>query len=145
MTTSHLYAAAGAFTFFWCGAVVSISFLEAWLKFSAPGVTLPIGLSIGRLVFSALNKVEWSLLLAAAICGYAASASWWRGAGWLVLAITMLLVETIWLLPGLDKRALAYMSGEEPPPSVLHVLFVAAELVKVSGLLLAGINFLKLV
>ncbi|RYG21549.1 MAG: hypothetical protein EOO07_02375, partial [Chitinophagaceae bacterium] len=51
-------------TFTWIGFVCAISFLEAWLKFRAPGVTLPIGLGIGRLVFAALNKVEWIFAVA---------------------------------------------------------------------------------
>src|SRR5690606_14565883 len=42
----------------WLGMVLAISFLEAPLKFGAPGVTLPIGLGIGRRVFKALNGVE---------------------------------------------------------------------------------------
>jgi len=49
---------------FWAGFVSSISFMEAWLKFQAPGVTLPIGLSIGKKVFTALNRMEWLFLLA---------------------------------------------------------------------------------
>ncbi len=51
-------AVAVAFVFLWLGMVVAISFLEAPLKFRAPNVTLQIGLSIGRLVFRALNAVE---------------------------------------------------------------------------------------
>lgn len=43
---------------FWVGLVCAISFMEAWLKFQAPGVTLTIGLSIGMKVFTALNRVE---------------------------------------------------------------------------------------
>ena len=46
-------------------------------------MTLPIGLGIGRLVFQALNRVEW--VLAAAV---AADLLWHRKAGpsqWLVL------------------------------------------------------------
>ena len=50
--------------FSWIGFVCAISFMEAWLKFRAAGVTLPIGLGIGRLVFQALNKVEWVLVIA---------------------------------------------------------------------------------
>lgn len=49
---------AAAVTFTWLGMVLAISFLEAPLKFRAPGVTIPIGLGIGRLVFRALNAVE---------------------------------------------------------------------------------------
>ena len=46
-------------TFLWIGFVCAISFMEAWLKFRAPGITLPLGLGIGRIVFDALNKMEW--------------------------------------------------------------------------------------
>jgi hypothetical protein len=35
----------------WLGMVLAISFLEAPLKFRAPGVTLAVGLGIDRLVF----------------------------------------------------------------------------------------------
>lgn len=42
--------------FVWCGCIIAISFMESWLKFRAPGVTLRIGLNIGKLVFNALNK-----------------------------------------------------------------------------------------
>ena len=42
----------------WLGFVLSISFMEAWLKFQAEGVTQLIGLNIGKLIFFALNKVE---------------------------------------------------------------------------------------
>ena len=38
--------------------MLAVSFLEAPLKFRAPGVTLPIGLAVGRLVFRALNRAE---------------------------------------------------------------------------------------
>jgi len=51
-------------TFLWIGFVGAISFMEAWLKFRAEGITMPLGLSIGRLVFDALNKVEWVLAIA---------------------------------------------------------------------------------
>ena len=49
------FAVAAAAAFVWLGMVLAISFIEAPLKFRAPGVTLAIGLGIGRLVFRALN------------------------------------------------------------------------------------------
>ena len=58
-------AVAVAAVFVWLGMLLAISFLEAPLKFRAPGVTLQIGLGIGRLVFRALNACE--LALAAAV------------------------------------------------------------------------------
>jgi hypothetical protein len=54
-------AAAVAVTFVWLGMVLAISFLEAPLKFRAPGVDLRIGLGIGRLVFRAPNAAEAAL------------------------------------------------------------------------------------
>lgn len=51
-------------TFLWIGFVCAISFMEGWLKFRAPGITLPLGLGIGKLVFNALNKVEWVFAIA---------------------------------------------------------------------------------
>ena len=52
------WSVAVAAVFVWLGMVVAISFLEAPLKFRAPGITLPLGLGIGRLVFRALNVCE---------------------------------------------------------------------------------------
>ena len=64
-----------ALTFVWLGMVVAISFLEAPLKFRAPGVTLPIGLGIGRLVFRALNAAElvWAVAILVAVAMFRAS------------------------------------------------------------------------
>lgn len=45
--------------FLWSGCILTISFMESWLKFRAPGVILPIGLSIGKMMFNTLNKIEW--------------------------------------------------------------------------------------
>ena len=66
-------AIAAALTFVWLGLVLAISFLEAPLKFRAPGVTLQIGVGIGRLVFRALNTVEALLavgILIALVAGH---------------------------------------------------------------------------
>lgn len=65
---TSLIAAAG---FTWLGMVLAISFLEAPLKFRAPGLTVAVGLGIGRIVFRALNTVE--LVLAAVIITAAAA------------------------------------------------------------------------
>jgi hypothetical protein len=47
--------------FVWLGMVFAISFVETPLKFRAPGITVPLGLGIGRLVFRALNATELAL------------------------------------------------------------------------------------
>ena len=60
-------AVAVAATWVWLGMVLAISFLEAPLKFRAPGVTLQLGLGIGRLVFRALNTCEAVLAVVVAV------------------------------------------------------------------------------
>ena len=144
MHVNDLYLATAAIAFFWCGSVTAISFLEAWLKFRAPGVTIQIGLGIGRLVFRALNRIEWGFAAACVACLLLAGAGRWTGQGWLLPAISMLAIETIWLLPALEKRAAALVEGRPPAPSSVHPVFIAAELIKLASLALAGIQIFKL-
>ena len=46
----------------WLGMIIAISFLETPLKFQAPGITLELGLGIGRLVFFAMNMTALVLV-----------------------------------------------------------------------------------
>lgn len=126
-------------TFTWMGFVCAISFLEAWLKFRAPGVTLPIGLGIGRLVFGALNKVE--LVLATAIVIDILFSRDPRKRQTLVaVPVLVLLVQTSYVLPALDARAERVIAGPDPGPSDLHFIYVALEVVKVAALAVFGIR-----
>lgn len=130
--------------FTWIGFVCAISFLEAWLKFRAPGVTLAIGLGIGRLVFNALNKAEWVFALVIAITTLLSNApviSWQNGL--FAIVLVTLIVQTTWLLPGLDARAELHIAGMPAAPSNLHFYFIAAELIKTISLLVFGVNLFK--
>src|SRR5690554_4478538 len=94
-------------TFLWIGFVCAISFLEAWLKFQAPGVTLAIGLGIGRLVFGLLNKVEWVMAIAIFASLLFRKGSLMRKKNILYLIpVLLLLSQTFWMLPLLDERAM---------------------------------------
>jgi uncharacterized membrane protein (DUF485 family) len=118
----------------WAGMVAGISFLEAPVKFTAPQVTLPIGLGIGRLVFGWLNKFELffgTVVLAGIFLNRAPMR--FRVSALLLAAI--LVVQTVWLLPALDARALHIIAGKIPQPSNLHLVYVILELFKF-GLLL---------
>lgn len=132
---------------FWIGAVCAISFLEAWLKFRAPGVTLPIGLGIGRLVFGALNKIEWVLativLLNFILTPGSFYLKWQHNLIFVVIAI--LILQTFWLLPALDIRAGQLIAGNEIPHSYLHFYFVGLELAKVIILSIFAFTLLKTV
>lgn len=130
--------------FLWIGFVCSISFMEAWLKFRAPGVSLALGLGIGRLVFAALNKVEWvfALLIALHLLVADDRLLKWRNLLYL-LPLGLLTAQSAWLLPALDARAGLYMEGRQVPPSGLHFYYVGMEVLKVLSLFFFGITHFK--
>ena len=125
--------------FLWSGFVFAISFMEAWLKFRAPGVNLSIGLGIGKLVFGVLNKVEWFFAAIVFACLFFNKSiihpSNKIGFGCIVL---ILLAQTFWLLPLLDARADAIINGGSRTASSLHWLYVTAEMIKVTLLFFLG-------
>lgn len=128
-------------TFLWIGFVCAISFMEAWLKFRAPGITLPLGLGIGRLVFNVLNKVEW--VFAIAIIGNIIfSKSQFLSFQNLLYLIPLLLliVQSVWVLPMLGARAELHIQNQIVPPSNLHFYYVGMEAVKVICLTIFGIT-----
>lgn len=133
-----------ASTFLWLGFVGAISFMEAWLKFRAPGITLPLGLGIGRLVFHALNIVEWVFLVAIIVNLYLRNGfSYQPFYLWLLIPFVILVLQTVWVLPVLDARAEMHIQGTEVPPSKIHLVYVLFELIKVGCLLTFGIKLFK--
>ncbi len=134
-------AVAVAAIFVWLGMVLAISFVETPLKFRAPGVTVQIGLSIGRLVFRALNTVE--LLLAVVIV--AASIIERPSVGVVVavaVAVVALLVQVLLVRTYLTKRSDAVLAGGEGPRSRAHYVYIGLEVVKVVALIVAGVLLL---
>ncbi|MBY8881985.1 hypothetical protein [Actinacidiphila acidipaludis] len=132
-------AAAGAVTFVWLGMVLAISFLEAPLKFRAPGVTIPIGLGIGRLVFRALNLVE--AVFAVVVIALVATAGPTAAAVALTaVAAAVLVVQLVAVRPPLNRRSDAVLAGEDPAEhrSSVHLFYVGLEIVKVAALIALG-------
>lgn len=130
-----------AVIFVWIGMVLAISFLEAPLKFRAPGVTLQIGLGIGRLVFKALNGAEAVLagaVIVTLIVGRPPSAVLAPAA----VAIAALVVQIAAVRPRLARRSDAVLAGADAPRSRSHHAYIALEGVKVLALLAAGIAIL---
>jgi hypothetical protein len=141
MTAAGATATAAVFT--WLGMVVAISFLEAPLKFRAPGVTVRIGLGIGRLVFRGLNIAE--AILAAVLLVSAAAAAQPPPARVIAAgatAIAVLLVQLAVVRPRLSRRSDRVLAGEDVPRSRAHYAYVGLELVKVVALLATGIFLL---
>lgn len=131
-------------TFLWIGFVCAISFMEAWLKFRAPGITVPLGLGIGRLVFNALNKVEWVFAIAIIYNIVWSGTGLWKWQNLLfIVPLILLLIQTFWLLPVLDTRAELHIQEQIVPPSNLHFYYVGFEIIKTACLATFGLTFFK--
>lgn len=129
------YAGAGILllSLLWAGIVIGVSFIATIAKFGAPSLTLPVALDVGRHTFAPLARIEWGLWAVLAM------AVWASGAGRLRLAVTaflagLLLLQALWLLPVLDARVSLILAGTVPPPSRLHLLFIAGEAAKIGML-----------
>ncbi len=130
--------------FIWAGFILSISFFESWVKFRAAGVTMPVALSIGKLIFTVLNRIEWVFVLLLCGCFYFFNISAPRSVLYLLAIIgVILLVQTFWLLPVLNARAVSQINGKEVAASNLHMWFVILEFFKLIFLLLSGTKFLQ--
>jgi hypothetical protein len=125
--------------------VLAISFLEAPLKFRAPNVTLPIGLSIGRLVFRALNTVEVILAIVVLVATIASPPRTGTSVA-LAVAFAALALQIGAVRPRLNRRSdqvLAGLSVEGAPRSRGHYVYIALETVKALALTAAGILLLS--
>ncbi|WP_098730141.1 hypothetical protein [Brevibacterium epidermidis] len=117
----------------WLGLIIGISLIEAPLKFTAPGITIPLGLGIGRLVFGVMNWVElviavillWALLKSGVDRAY-------RGVACGLIAV--LIIKVIVIRPLLNQRTDAVLAGVDDGGSALHLFYIAAD-----GLLIVGL------
>ena len=112
---------------FLIGATVAISFLEAPLKFQAPGITIPLGLGIGRLVFTALNILVGVGLAALTLASLRPrpdrTTAVLLGATWLVY-----LIEVAGIRPVLNRRSDLVLAGQEAAGTDwAHYAYIAAD------------------
>ncbi|MGH3597396.1 MAG: hypothetical protein ACRDUT_15765 [Mycobacterium sp.] len=135
-------AIAVAVTFVWLGMVLAISFLEAPLKFRAAGVTAPIGLGIGRLVFRALNTVEVVLAVVILVTTVASPPTTSVTVAFVVV-FAMLGLQLGAVRPRLNRRSDQVLAGLGAPRSRGHYVYVGLELIKVLALAAAGILLLS--
>ncbi len=128
-------------TILWIGFLVAIGFVETPLRFQPEQIDRIEALSIGHLVFHALNIAEIlfaSLLLAAAGLS-AAAAGMARQNTLLGIVVSILLVQTLLLFTVLDWRTLAIINGQPVPEASYHMWYVGLDLVKLALLVLLTI------
>jgi hypothetical protein len=127
-----------AATLLWLGMVLAISFLEAPLKFRAPGLELHVGLAIGRIVFRGLNVAEVAWAVVIAVCLITDPQS---------VAITtlacvtgaLLVVQLAGVRPRLSRRSDEVLADRnagaaDAPRSRTHHAYIALETLKVAAL-----------
>lgn len=131
-------------TFVWMGFVGAISFMESWVKFKAPNVNLSVGLGIGRLVFRALNYVEWGLALIIAFSFLLTDSAIFSPENLTYfIPLAIIVLQSFWMLPTLNRRATKVIAGEQLPKSYLHFYYVGAEMIKMACLLFFGLALLS--
>ncbi len=131
-------ATATALTFVWLGMVLAISFIETPLKFRAPGMTIPLGLGIGRLVFTTLNLIEvaFAAIITVLLLSDAASAA----QTWLLIVlIGGLAIQVGGIRPVLNRRTNRFLAGETLPGSKVHLIYIGLEVVKIGLLIALGV------
>lgn len=125
--------------FIWIGFVCAISFMEAWLKFQAPNVSLSTGLSIGKLVFGVLNKLEWCFSgIIIAFMTLSKKPNTNKTKIFFYIALLTLILQTGYLLPLLNERVENIAKGIQSPYSNIHIIYICIEVVKVISLSLFG-------
>ena len=135
-------ATATAAVFIWLGMVLAISFLETPLKFRAPGVDIPIGLGIGRIVFRALNRAEITLALVA-LAAIAMGRPTGTVAALTAVVAVILAGQLIIVRPQLNQRTDRVLAGQNPPRSgAYHLYYVGLEAAKVLTLAALGVCLL---
>lgn len=134
-----------ALIFIWIGFLGAISFMEAWLKFQAPGITLELGLGIGKLVFGALNKMEWIFSIIISLNLLINRQNLFKGINLLLIAsVAIVALQSFWLLPALFDRAEMHIQQQGiSSSSFVHYFYISIEVLKTIFLIILGVSWLR--
>lgn len=134
-------------TVLWFGMVFAIAFIEAPLKFQAPGITIPLGLGIGRLVFTALNISEGIILLLLLFASLKPENARVVGARLKALiALGVIFVTKVALVrPPLNARTDLVLQGADPGQSPWHYVYIGLDLALLAVLLFFILQTVKLI
>ncbi|WP_298849314.1 hypothetical protein [uncultured Ruegeria sp.] len=124
----------------WMGAAISGNLIAAPAKFQAPSLTLPIALDVGRMQFLWIGVFEafCALLIVVLLLS-----SRQKPSLPLIAALCVFGFQRLWLLPLLNTRTLSIIAGQPVEDSSLHLLYVAAEFLKIGFLFWAGIREMR--
>lgn len=130
-----------AATLLWLGMVLAISFMEAPLKFRAPGLELRVGLAIGRIVFRALNiaEVVWAVVIVVCLIIAPQSTPITTLAS---ISVALFVIQLVAVRPRLNRRSDAVLAdvvpnaaGGKASRSHAHHAYIVFETLKVLSLI----------
>lgn len=128
-----------AATFVWFGSVFAISFIEAPLKFRAEGLTIEVGVNIGRIVFRALNMFELVLLSVLLIVQMGLQDTFVQTTGLVLVLAAILLTQVLYLRPTLYRQATTEGLTQGMSKRTSHYWYILAELAKIVALFWLGV------
>lgn len=127
-----------AFVFVWAGVALGGNLVAAPAKFQVSTLTLAELLQVGRSQFAWIGGVEMVLaaMVVTMLLFSGARANWP-----LLVAESVFLLQQIALQPLLQDRSDIIISGGPSSGSHLHILFVAAEIIKFGLLVVSACQF----
>lgn len=125
----------------WVGLAIGLSFVSATIKFQVPELPRQAAFALGKHSFTVTNRIELGLAVLLVVALVVRRS---RGINRLTyvasgLVLSILALQTVWFMPVLVERIDIIVAGGTPPPSSLHVIYVAIESVKVIALLAMGL------
>ena len=117
------------------GMIAGVSFLAQPAKFLTPELSLAQLVSVGSTLFGVSHAVQWGWLVLLAFVVPRAKAQ--KALAWALLAgfALTLGLQQFGLMPPLEARLVALKQGLQPEPSLLHVAYIALEVIKLAALL----------
>lgn len=119
------------------GVFITVSFIETPMKFQVQGITLPVALDLGKLMFGISTKIQCGamVIILGIMILYRKNHTKYDFTAIIVLLL-ILILEKFWMLPVLDARATLLSAGKPVEPTKLHDYFIYAETVKAAVLIL---------
>ena len=113
----------------WAGVILGVSFIATPVKFQAPHLTMPVALEVGKATFHLFNRIEWCVIIAAIMLTALSSKT---SQNWpvTIILLSIVMLQTFWLLLVLDVRADEVIAGGTPDPSHYHWFYIMTEVLK---------------
>jgi hypothetical protein len=113
----------------WAGLLIGVCFIATPAMFRAQSLTLPVALDVGRTTFARWNAIEWLLLGTMVLAMVFTRPSAFAVASAGVLDI-LFLIQSMILLPALNKRVATIIAGRKPAPTSDRLLYITIDVAK---------------